>query len=142
MQKYRKKPVVIEAMQWTGTNVLDLWDWAGANNVNGPLPVHDALRPEGKPCQLWVEANKAWLDLEIGEWILKDALGYYPCKDSIFSTTYEPVTSVTVDVSNPQGPSAGTCGVCGQPMPEGEEMFAYHGFSGPCPEMPTRDEVE
>lgn len=26
-----------------------------------------------------------------------------------------------------------TCGLCGRPMPEGEEMFRYHGHSGPCP---------
>lgn len=25
------------------------------------------------------------------------------------------------------------CGLCGKPMPEGEEMFQYHGFSGDCP---------
>jgi hypothetical protein len=25
------------------------------------------------------------------------------------------------------------CGLCGEPMPPGEEMFAYHGFSGSCP---------
>lgn len=28
------------------------------------------------------------------------------------------------------------CGVCGEPMPEGEEMFKYHGYSGPCPKPP------
>ncbi len=27
-----------------------------------------------------------------------------------------------------------TCGLCGKPMPEGEETFNYHGYSGPCPE--------
>jgi hypothetical protein len=27
----------------------------------------------------------------------------------------------------------GTCEVCGRPMPPGEEMFRYHGYSGPCP---------
>lgn len=26
-----------------------------------------------------------------------------------------------------------TCGICGEPMPPGEEMFKYHGYSGPCP---------
>lgn len=26
------------------------------------------------------------------------------------------------------------CEICNQPMPEGEEMFKYHGSSGPCPE--------
>lgn len=25
------------------------------------------------------------------------------------------------------------CELCGYPMPAGEEMFKYHGFSGPCP---------
>ena len=25
------------------------------------------------------------------------------------------------------------CGLCGEPMPKGEEMFEYHGYSGPCP---------
>lgn len=28
------------------------------------------------------------------------------------------------------------CGLCGEPMPEGEEMFNYHGYSGPCPKPP------
>ena len=28
---------------------------------------------------------------------------------------------------------AATCALCGEPMPEGEEMFKYHGYSGPCP---------
>jgi len=26
-----------------------------------------------------------------------------------------------------------TCGLCGKPMPPGEEMFNFHGYSGPCP---------
>jgi len=25
------------------------------------------------------------------------------------------------------------CALCGHPMPAGEEMFNYHGYSGPCP---------
>jgi len=28
------------------------------------------------------------------------------------------------------------CGLCGEPMPEGEEMFKFHGYSGPCPKPP------
>ena len=27
------------------------------------------------------------------------------------------------------------CQVCGEPMPAGEEMFKYHGYSGPCPKL-------
>jgi hypothetical protein len=29
-----------------------------------------------------------------------------------------------------------TCGLCGEPMPEGETVFKYHGYSGPCPKPP------
>lgn len=28
------------------------------------------------------------------------------------------------------------CELCGEPMPPGEEMFNYHGYSGPCPKPP------
>jgi hypothetical protein len=28
------------------------------------------------------------------------------------------------------------CELCGEPMPEGEEMFKYHGMSGNCPKPP------
>jgi hypothetical protein len=28
------------------------------------------------------------------------------------------------------------CGLCGEPMPEGEEVFKFHGYSGPCPKPP------
>lgn len=32
-----------------------------------------------------------------------------------------------------------TCTLCGEPMPAGEEMFKYHGYSGPCPKPPLRE---
>ena len=28
------------------------------------------------------------------------------------------------------------CNLCGEPMPNGEEMFNHHGYSGPCPKPP------
>ena len=40
------------------------------------------------------------------------------------------------------------CELCGEPMPPGEEMFNFHGYSGPCPKpplprpmKPTYDEI-
>lgn len=29
-----------------------------------------------------------------------------------------------------------TCQLCGEPMSPGEEMFNFHGYSGPCPKPP------
>ena len=34
--------------------------------------------------------------------------------------------------------STAKCALCGEPMPGGEEMFKYHGYSGPCPKPPSR----
>jgi hypothetical protein len=28
------------------------------------------------------------------------------------------------------------CSLCGEPMPENETMFKFHGYSGPCPKPP------
>ena len=33
-----------------------------------------------------------------------------------------------------------TCRLCGEPMPPGEEMFKYHGYSGPCPKPPLQSD--
>ena len=32
------------------------------------------------------------------------------------------------------------CELCGEPMPPGETMFKYHGYSGPCPKPPLPQE--
>ena len=33
-----------------------------------------------------------------------------------------------------------TCALCGEPMPAGEEMFKFHGYSGDCPKQPLPQE--
>jgi len=32
------------------------------------------------------------------------------------------------------------CELCGEPMPEGESVFSFHGYSGPCPKPPLPKE--
>lgn len=34
------------------------------------------------------------------------------------------------------------CLLCGEPMPANEEMFNYHGYSGPCPKPPLTEPSE
>lgn len=34
------------------------------------------------------------------------------------------------------------CKICGEPMPKGEEMFFYHGLSGPCPKPPLPEKPQ
>ena len=41
---------------------------------------------------------------------------------------------------NDDAANAPKCELCGDVMPPGEEMFKYHGFSGPCPAPPKPKE--
>jgi len=34
------------------------------------------------------------------------------------------------------------CEICGEPMPESESMFKFHGYSGPCPKPPLAPRTE
>jgi hypothetical protein len=34
------------------------------------------------------------------------------------------------------------CKLCGEPMPPGEKMFYYHGYSGKCPKPPLSEQVQ
>ena len=46
-------------------------------------------------------------------------------------------------VSRQKGYEMSKCELCGEPMPTGEEVFKYHGYSGPCPKPPLpRPETE
>lgn len=82
-KRYRKRPVEIEALQWTGNNGADLQSWCGEDRFL-------FSDKDGSAC-LYVAANDAWLDLEKSEWIAKDRLGFYPIKNDMFHESYESV---------------------------------------------------
>jgi hypothetical protein len=78
--KYRKKPVVIDAVQWTGANT-DAVLWFVPVAVLGD-------RPE----TLLVPTLEGDHIARVGDWIIKGVQGeYYPCKPDIFEMSYEPV---------------------------------------------------
>ena len=37
--------------------------------------------------------------------------------------------------------TAKLCEICGEPMPDGETMFKFHGYSGPCPKPPLKKQT-
>lgn len=49
-------------------------------------------------------------------------------------------TRETVERALAAGVPPGTCALCNQPMPPGEEHLVYHGYSGPCPVGKANDE--
>lgn len=88
-ERYTSIPTTIDAIQWTGDNHYAVRAFTGMHTVeDGGIGNHMVFTTQDGPGELYVAANKAWLPLEEGEWIIKDALGFYPCKDSVFRAKY------------------------------------------------------
>ena len=82
MIKYRKKPVVIEAVQWIGKNLNEIFEFI-------PLEYLDAHTIEGK---LEIHTLEGTMIASINNWIIKGVQGeFYPIKNNIFEETYEKV---------------------------------------------------
>lgn len=83
IQKFRKKPVVIEAVQFVN-NVDEVEQFVGMElrgNMNGEEDVQELIIPtlEGE------------MTAKVTDWIIKGVNGeFYPCKPDIFENTYEP----------------------------------------------------
>lgn len=87
--KYRKKPVVIEAMQLDMNNRYQIIEWAYKDlpeTFNAPI-----RKSEAKGC-LIVNTLEGQMFASPGDWIIKGVKGgFYPVKPDIFEATYEKV---------------------------------------------------
>ena len=84
--KCRKKPVVIEAMQYTEETRMECIAFCGAT--------HTGIGVDGAPYELrdlCIHTLEGLMRCNVGDWIIKGVKGeFYPCKPEIFEATYEP----------------------------------------------------
>lgn len=84
IKKYRKKPVAVEAMQWTRKDPpMKLVNFTNhlvqIDDVNGEFKVYDRLHDE-------------WIPFYWNDWIIKGIQGeFYPCREDVFAASYEEV---------------------------------------------------
>lgn len=86
--KYRKRPIVIDAIQWTGGDYKCLenfcgfnWGRADAKDVTGPV--------DGEGVVVWNTKEQQWLHMPVGHWLIRGIGGeLYPCDPEIFAATY------------------------------------------------------
>ena len=82
MPKYRKKPVVIEAIQFQEWNKNRVFNFVTCTR----FPQHN---DKGDPV-LIIQTLEGDMTTNIGDWIIKGVNGeFYPCKPDIFEQTYE-----------------------------------------------------
>ena len=101
-KKYRKKPVIIEAIQWTGKNLIEVSAFINNESYAEVLKEYDRCIPN-KLCRdvyegiikregFCIETLEGNMKAKIGNYIIKGVNGeFYPCKPDIFAKTYEEV---------------------------------------------------
>lgn len=87
MGQYRKKPVVIEAEEYTEANISRLFYWVG---VNSGASKERVIYQDGDK-QVYINTLEGQMKVSIGDFVIKGVNGeFYPCKPEIFAKTYEP----------------------------------------------------
>lgn len=86
MPKYRKKPVVIEAMRTDGTvkTANEIREWSRDE-------LRDHWMGDGTHrVAFLIDTLEGRMTAQPGDWIIRGVSGeYYPCKPDIFAATYE-----------------------------------------------------
>jgi len=84
MAKYRKKPVVIEAIQFTEDAPDRAFNFIRRNCAHS--------RDTDGNKEIKIQTLEGVMTAKIGDWIIKGVQGeFYPCKPDIFDATYEKV---------------------------------------------------
>ncbi len=82
--RFRKKPVVIEAVQYRGER-------ENFNEVRDFVDSRLALNHLGNG-KLGIPTLEGIIEASPGDWIIRGVKGeFYPCKPDIFAATYEPI---------------------------------------------------
>ena len=102
MAKYRKKPVVVEAVRLVWENWSEVCDFVGVGKLEDGKPqgtdkdVEGNPLPDGGPGMNFPTLEGIMLAMP-GDWIIREPFAtpdrrFYPCKPDIFEDTYEEVT--------------------------------------------------
>lgn len=92
--KYRKKPVIIEAVQWTGHNKVEIYEFLSGDS-SGDVKLQGEnhwfiKNMSGIPETLCVKTLWGYAKANEGDYIIKDVDGkYHTCNPNIFAETYE-----------------------------------------------------
>ncbi|MEO3922683.1 hypothetical protein ABGB07_02190 [Micromonosporaceae bacterium B7E4] len=97
VQTFRKKPVEVQAIQWTGDNTTEVIDWVLATGDRSAR-WHEATHGFGgtnkdlppSPEFIAIDTLEGTMRAVVGDWIIRGVQGeHYPCKPDIFAATYE-----------------------------------------------------
>lgn len=80
IEKFVKKPIIIEAIKYDGTNKVEIQEFM------------DRYLDDTQDNQLKIETLEGVMLANIGDYIIKGVTGeFYPCKPDIFAKTYDKI---------------------------------------------------
>ena len=95
MGKFRKKPVIIEAIQYVYNNFDCICDFMGTTPIlkhNPDFGIDENGNTNEPYLGIYIETLEGNMLASIGDWIIKGVNGeYYPCKPYVFEKTYKEV---------------------------------------------------
>lgn len=78
--RYKTRPCEIEAIQWTGKNIIEILDWG-----QGKILWNDVD-------DLFIDTLEGRMKANINDYIIKGLRGeFYPCKPDVFEKKYEKI---------------------------------------------------
>lgn len=91
MAQFRKRPVVIEAVQWTGENLAEVVRFAG-NNVRLGVEPDGIVGLSLDRLEVFAVKEQTWVCCPIQHWVIRGVADeFYPCAPDVFDKTYDAV---------------------------------------------------
>lgn len=97
MGRYRKNPVEIEAVQFTGDNWSEIQRFVGFHKSTdgydiqtfNPIGTYKTSDDEEIVAEVWDKLHSTWVGVKKDQWVIKGIQGeFYPCDDYVFKQTY------------------------------------------------------
>lgn len=83
--RYRKKPVVVEAVKFDGTNYREVLEFIYPDMTETGLSGAEKMK-----LPIVIETLEGDMNVSIGDYVIRGVQGeFYPCKPDIFEATYE-----------------------------------------------------
>lgn len=91
VRRFRKRPVVVSAIRWTGGNEAEVREFAGG--LFGTV-TPDARAAQADPeitAEVYDKLHSTWVGVKTGQWVVRGIRGeFYPLDEEIRQETYDP----------------------------------------------------
>lgn len=88
-RSFRKKPVIVQAIQYNGVNETDVQAFTGTGNFQTVAP-EDRQEDPDITAEVYDKLHSTWVGVKNGQWVIRGVVGeFYPIDPDVLTETYE-----------------------------------------------------